>query len=100
MGCGNSKQKQSIRTLRLTAVGVRSVDRLVDQFEEVINRFAEVTDLLDDRKQRLDDITRFWTIRGARLKHSVLGILLQCFALANGDMSKVSIDVIERAPII
>lgn len=76
------------------------MDRFVDQFEEVIDRFDAITEILAKRKKGLDDVTGFWRIRGARLKHSVLGILLQCFALANGDMNKVKIQIKDKNPIM
>jgi hypothetical protein len=34
------------------------------------------------------------------LKRSVVGIILQDFAAANGDLSKVKWDVIEKAPFV
>ena len=89
-----------MKCMRLQKVGVYSVDKFVDQFEEVIDRFDAVTDLLAKKKKGLDDVTGFWRIRGVRLKHSVLGIILQCFALANGDIDKVKIELRERKPLI
>ena len=81
-------------------MGVHSVDRFCDQVEEVVNRFADLTDTLNGSQKRLDDLTGFWRYSGTKVKQSVLGMLLQMFAVANGDVSKVKWDIKDDAPFI
>ena len=100
MGCGNTKaSKPNIHALRLAPVGVMSIDKFNDQVERVLDRFAEIQDDIVRKKERLGWVTGFnwWEVT---LKHCIVGIILQDFAAANGDLSKVKWDVIEKAPFV
>lgn len=87
MGCSSGKEKIHIRQLKLTATGIPSVDKFVGETEDVIERFAKLTDDIEKKRLRLDTLTGFPKDSG--LKKSVTGILLLMFAAANGDLSKI-----------
>jgi hypothetical protein len=76
MGCSSGKQHANIKSLKIEKVGVHSIDKFCDQIEEIINRFADLTDDLEQRNKKLGDLTGFWWYSGSRLKHNVLGMLL------------------------
>lgn len=87
MGCTASSNKgdkapasKSIRSLKLMKVGVYSVDRFCDQVEEVVERFAKLTDDIERKKNYLEDITGFdyWVKRWTKiqLRHPILGMML------------------------
>jgi len=106
MGCSSGKEERvDIRHLRLQSIGVYSVDRFNDKLEDVIERFGKLTDDIERKRKRLDDLSGFsWggKVRygDGGIKKSVIGILLQFFAVGQGDLSKVKVSVIERKPFI
>lgn len=103
MGCSSGKEtKVNIKSLRLQNVGVHSVDSFNDQVEVVINKFAALTDGIEYKRKRLDDLTGFWWYRQAdrSIRNSVMGIILQFLAVANGDLTKIKIDIIEHKPFV
>jgi hypothetical protein len=65
MGCSVSsgadkpKKIKSIRQLKLEKVGVYSVDAFVDQFEDLIERFAKLTDDIERKRNHLTYVTGF-----------------------------------------
>jgi hypothetical protein len=87
MGCSSGKEKIHIRQLKLKSTGIPSVDNFIDETEDVIERFAKLTDDIEKKRLKLDTLTGFPKDSG--LKKSVIGILLLMFAAANGDKSKV-----------
>lgn len=110
MGCTASSSANSssapktknIRNLKLQAVGVYSVDRFVDQVEEIIERFGKLTDDIERKREKLLHLTDFDIYRPeqVRLKYAVVGMLLQFFSLANGDLSKVKVELKEKKPFL
>jgi hypothetical protein len=91
MGCSSGKTKISIRSLKLKSVGLPSVDKFIDETEDVIERFAKLTDDIEKKRLRLDSVTGFPKDSG--LKKSVIGILLFLYAAAAGDKTKVKIEI-------
>lgn len=105
MGCSSSKSKIDIRSFRLAPVGVYSLDRFNDKVEDVIERFGRIQDDVERKRRRLDDVSGFtWSGKGrfgdGGLKKSIYGILLQFAAVAQGDVTKIKFDVIERKPFL
>lgn len=98
MGCSSGKEKISIRQLKLKSVGIRSIDNFVDETEDVIERFAKLTDDIEKKRLKLDKLTGF--PRDSGLRKSVLAILLLFLAAANGDKSKVKIELAMVQPFI
>ena len=104
MGCGGSKQKAHIRSLKLENVGVSSVDRFNNQVEEVIEKFAAIYDDIERKKATLLSLTAFDYVNypesDKNIKNITVAMLLQFFAVANGDLSKIKIDVVDRKPFL
>ena len=108
MGCQSSTQssahaqKRSIRSFKLTKIGVYSVDKYIEQMEEVIERFAKLTEDIEKKRHRFDSLTGFdaYRVYGTRIRHSTIGMLLQMYSAANGDRSKVDIGIKEQKPFI
>ena len=106
MGCGSSKSEEtSIRNIRLQPVGVPAFDKFNDSIERIIEDFAKIEDSVKRRRKALDSLTGFvgiidHAVENGGLKKSTMGMLLQFTSVANGDPSKVKVDVIERKPFI
>lgn len=106
MGCGSSKSEEtSIRYIRLQPVGVLAFDKFNDSIERVIEDFATIEDSVKRRRKAFDSLTGFTgiidhAVENGGLKKSTMGMLLQFTSVANGDPSKVKVDVIERKPFI
>jgi len=104
MGCGGSKEKADIRSLKLERIGVYSIDAFSGRVTDVIERFASIADDLKKRRVRLEDLTGFNRagIKTAdrTLNNAVLGMLLQFFAVCNGSYEKIVVTFKERRPYI
>ena len=103
MGCSSGKQTSSIRSLKLDNVGVHSIDAFNNQIEEILEKFAALTDDLDKRRRDLSNYTGFgWHGKhgDGGLKKGIIGIILQFFSLASGDISKVKIDIVPKKPYL
>ena len=99
MGCGSSKEGTSITSLKLAPVGVKSVDSFNDQVEVVINNCAKIEDGITKARKALGAVAGFDAAgKGSSLKQTVTGILLMCLCAANGDMSKLKIEIINKKP--
>ena len=79
---------------------MNSVDAFIEQSDVVIKDISDLTDALDDSKKKLNDLTGFWKVRDPKLKHIVIGMLLQILAVANGDISKLKVEIIDKEPFI
>lgn len=108
MGCtassasGVTKKKVNLRYYKLKHTGIWSVDRFADQVEEVIERMARMTDDIERKRSLIDSLTHFdwYKAYGIKLRQPVYSILLTFLAAADGDLSKVKVDFIEKKPFI
>ena len=107
MGCtvtvdAKGHGKKNIRYFKLKHTGVYSIDRFADQVEEVIERMARLTDDIERKRLHLDQVTKFdwYKSYGTKVRQPVYGILLQLYAAADGDMSKVKVEFKEKKPFI
>jgi hypothetical protein len=69
----------------------------------ILNKFAGLTDGMERKRKVLYDLTDFTYINrtGDRtLKNCMIAVLLQFISVANGDMTKIKIDIVERSPYI
>lgn len=78
------------------------MDTFIDQLNDVIRRFGQLTDDVESKRREIDSVSGFsgYRVYGTTMRHSLVGILLQYFSLANGDKSKVKIDTLEWKPYI
>lgn len=101
MGCGSSKEMS--RSVTLHYIGVPSVDSVVDQVVKVLDDFYYITFGLYKKKHELSDLVDLkWNGKygDGALKKAVLGILLQFFSVANGDLTKVKIAATHKKPYL
>jgi phenylalanyl-tRNA synthetase beta subunit len=107
MGCTSSSEggidkRPKIDSLRLQNIGMSSVDAFINQLNDVMFRFGQFTDRLAGKRRDIDLSSGFdwYKAYGTTMRHSIIGILLQYYALANGDMSKVKVETPAWRPYI
>lgn len=101
MGCSSGKEQRiSIKSFKLTNVGVKSVDAFTNEVEQIINTFGGFTDSLESKREKLAKLTGFdkFPVKERNIRNFVSGILLQFFAIANGDNKKFTLAFQEDAP--
>lgn len=102
MGCGNVKQSaHPLKSLQLENVGVNSIDSFNNKVSDIINRFADLTDDLEKRKNEFFDQCDL--VYANRTKDRTLSIAFQAtvlfiMATIEGDVEKVKIHIIDEKP--
>lgn len=100
MGCAGGKANVSARTLKISRIGLPSVDNFTDECNNLIERFSTVIDDIERKREAFERAVGFHGhySKGARAKHVVIGILLSACAVANGDLSKIKVEAIKKKP--
>ena len=79
------------------------MDTFVGQMEEVIERFAKLQEDIERKRVHLETVTGFEMYKKSheiKLRHPVLGILIDVYTAADGDKSKVKVECKERKPYL
>ena len=79
------------------------MDIFVGQMEEVIERFAKLQEDIERKRAHLETVTGFEMYKKSheiKLRHPVIGILIDVYTAADGDKSKVKVECKERKPYL
>lgn len=102
MGCNSTKEsKTSIKSLNLPKVGVASLDAFIAKVTDIVNRFADLTDDIEKKQNHMYNLYDFVYVNrkaDRTLRIAFLSVNILFISTANGDMSKVKIDVIDKEP--
>lgn len=104
MGCGASKGKEEaepdVTEISFKPVGVDSMDAFFDKAKEVMDNFKDITGPLGEQKDNFFEVTGFYEVPGAEVKHAFLGMFYALVALVKGDMDALGIEWKTGAPMV
>ena len=72
----------------------------------MVERFAKLTDDIEAKRHKFEQTTGFDAVRKTQppvnitLRQPLIGMLLEIFSAANGDMSKAKVQFKEKKPLI
>ncbi|TNV76767.1 hypothetical protein FGO68_gene15428 [Halteria grandinella] len=90
-----SKEKVVFSDYQLDRTGILEIDRYVDQIEDACGELVKITEELDKEREKLERLTGFdqYKEHEIQLRQLIYAILLTLFAAADGDLSKVKVEV-------
>ncbi len=104
MGCGASKGKAeaepNITEVNFKPIGVVSMDEFFDKCKETLDSFKDITGPLGEQKDQFYEVTGFYEVPGAEVKHAFLGMFYSLVSLVKGDMSALGIEWKAGAPMV
>lgn len=87
-------------TLKVKRVGVPSVDNFVDKCNDIVEKLGDIVDPLSERNEKIVRLAGFTHVKGATIKHALIGLFLSFGAAVQGDMHKLKITFSDEPPYV
>jgi hypothetical protein len=94
MGCGESKGKaegenKESGEIEFKDTGVYSLDNFFESAKKLMDAFKDITGPLGEQKEKFYDVTGFYEVCGAEVKHAFIGMFISLSSQCNGQMESL-----------